>query len=154
MKRVLFFSLSLVLILFTFCGCGKKTITEVDFDSLSFELLESGAFSDLLCPLDKEVASSLYGIDKNEFEDFALFCSTGATAEEIALFKGVDESSASQIKEAIEARIQNQISSYENYVPEEVPKLEEAIVMQHGVFVIYVTSNEPATVEEILNTYM
>lgn len=154
MKRVLFFLLSLTLISFVFCGCGEKKVTDVDIDLLSSQLLESGGFSDILCPLTANIAAALYDIDENDFEDFALYCSTGASAEEIALFKAKDEGAALRIKDAVDARIQKQISSYGSYVPSEVPKLESAIVRQEGVFVIYITSNEPDKAKEIIDSYM
>lgn len=154
MKRVLFILLSLTLMSFIFCGCEEKPVTDVDFDPLAKELLESGGFSDILCPLTTDVASSLYKIDKNDIEDLSMYCSTGATAEEIALFKAKDEASALRIKEAVDARIQYQKKAYESYLPAEVPKLEDAIVRHQGVFVIYVTSNEPERAEDIIESYM
>jgi hypothetical protein len=153
MKRVLIFLLPLIFMFSLISGCGEKAVKDVDFNELSADLLESGAFSDLLCPLTADIAASLYGIEPGDFQDFTLYCSTGATAEEIALFKAADESAALRIKEAAEKRIQNQILSYESYVPAEVPKLENAVVRQEGVFVFYVTSNDSEKVDGIINSY-
>ena len=154
MKRALYVLFSLVLIFSILSGCGEKDVENVDFDALSGQLLDSGAFTDLLCPLTKDITASLYGIDEADIENFALFCSTGATAEEIALFKAVDEAAAQRIMDAVEKRITNQITSYENYVPEEVPKLEDAIIRQNGLFIAYITADKSNKAAKILDAYM
>lgn len=155
MKRTVTFILALCVMLCALCGCGGGGKTaDFSLEECSRTLLDSGAFSDLLSPIPNETAAMLYGFDAAKVSEMQVFCSTGATAEEIALFKAVDEAAAKEIKAAVEARIEAQKESYENYVPAEVPKLEKAIVLTGGLYVVYVTANEPDSAEKILDNYI
>ena len=84
----------------------------------------------------------------------AVYFGTGATAEEIAVVKCTGNDEADKAEAAFNARVESQISAYENYVPSEVPKLENAIVRRSGVYAVYVTANDEAGAQDIIDQYM
>ena len=75
------------------CG-GGETAEPFDPAATASALLESGAFSEALEPLDQSVACMLYGIDESTVTGCAVYGSTGATAEEIAVLTLADEEAA------------------------------------------------------------
>lgn len=154
MKRTAAAVLCIILCICALSACGEKATVDFSLEDCSRELLGSDAFTDLLSPITAEIAAGLYGIDAALFAEVQVYCSTGATAEEIALFRAVDEAAAKEIKAACEARIEAQKESYESYVPEEVPKLEKAIVRMGGVYVVYITAADPAEAGKILDGYV
>lgn len=154
MKKIISLTLVLCLVLCALCGCGEKKTVDFSLEDCSRALLDSEVFSDLLSPITTETAAMLYGFDAALVTEAQVFCSTGATAEELAIFKAVDEAAAKTIKAAVEARIESQKESYESYVPEEVPKLEKALVLTGGLYVVYVTANTPDAAEKILDNYL
>ncbi len=87
-------------------------------------------------------------------EKCAVYLGTGATAEEIAVFKAKSADAAKAIAEAFSARRDSQITAYKNYVPAEVPKLERAIVQSRGVYAVYVTAAEADGADKIISNYM
>jgi hypothetical protein len=149
-KRCLFFLLVLSIFVSAVAGC-RSEVKEVDLAAMSKELLDSGAFTDLLSAVDTETAATLYGLDVGDVKSCTVYCGTGATAEEIALFLAADTAAAGRIKTAADARIQHQITAYESYVPAEVPKLEAALVRQTGPYVFCVVSADTDAAKAVVD---
>lgn len=126
-------------------GCGPKTGSEskeYDLTALSNELLESEAFSDILSPVKLEIISPLYGFEAADIDESTVYCSTGATTEEIALFKCKDEAAAKRVLEKAEARAQSQKTIYASYAPAEPAKIDDGYVARDGVYVFYIISDD------------
>lgn len=153
MKKTVLIVLAVCLFVCAFAGCGDKggaEVREYDFETLSKSLTDSGAFSDILSPVPEAMAATLYGFDAEDIAELVLYCSSLATAEEIGLFKCVDDAAAGRVLEKAQARIKAQKVAYESYAPGEMPKLDEAYVKSDGVFVFYIVSNDSAKVSEIM----
>lgn len=135
-----------------FSGCGQKTEpVEYDLAALSSQLEQSGAFSDILSPVTKEIAASFYGFDSAEVTECVVLCSTCATTEEIALFKCANEDAATKLKANATARVETQRTVYESYAPGEMPKLDDAIVKQNGLYVFYIVSADYTKAQAVLD---
>ncbi len=133
-------------------GCVQKAEpVEYDFASLSSKLEQSGAFSDFLSPVTKEFAASFYGFDTADVTECVVLCSTGATTEEIALFKCANEEAAIKLKANAAARVETQRTVYESYAPLEMPKLDDAIVTQNGLYVFYIVSADYTKAQAVLD---
>lgn len=155
MKKALIIILVLACLAGCLSGCGgDKVVESMDFAALSTALLDAGIYSDLMSPLEKDIAAMLYSLDESDISECMLYCGTGATVEEIALFKAVDEAAAGRIAQAANNRKAAQKTSFENYVPEELPKLDKAIIKSSGLFVVYIVATDDAKAQEILKAYM
>ena len=95
-------------------------------------LLDSGAFSDALDTVDQDTAAALYGIDADTITGSAVYTSLSAGAEEIAVLVLTDEDAAAAALDGLEARVADQKAVLESYQPDEVSKLDSAIVEQRG----------------------
>ena len=137
---------ALVLVL---CACGGA---EEPFDpaSTAGALLDSGAFSENLEQLDQDVACMLYGIDEATVTGSAVYGSTGATAEELAVFTLTDEAAAQAAKTALETRVADQKAVLESYQPAEIVKLDAAIVEQRGSSVLMVVAADAEAAQAAL----
>lgn len=152
MKRISLTLLAACMIFGALSGCGQKAEpVEYDLAALSSQLMESGAFSDFLSPIGKEIAASFYGFEDADVTECSVLCSTGATTEEIGLFKCTNEESAKKIFANAQARVETQRSIYESYAPLEMPKLDDAIVTQNGLYVFYIVSADSAKVQAVLD---
>lgn len=135
-----------------FSGCAKKTgPVQYDLEKLAAQLKDSGAFSDFLSPVTKDIAASFYGFEDADVTEFVLYCSTGATTEEIGLFKCANEEAAAKLKENAAQRVQTQKTIYESYAPAEPPKLDDAIVTQNGLYVFYIVSADASKAQAVLD---
>lgn len=148
MKKTFFAFLALLFL--TLCACGGQEIKEFDPSSNAQTLLESGAFSEPLEAVDREVACALYGIDTEKVTDCAVYGSTGATAEELAIFVCADEDSAKAVESLLALRAEDRTADMADYLPLEVPKLEKAVVERRGCSVLMVVASDYGPVDALL----
>lgn len=153
MKRVLLPLLALCLCL-TACGGGAE---EEGYDpaNTAQALLDSGAFSQALDALDKDTAcEALYGgLDPDTVEECAVYASLSAGAEEIAVFKLSSAEAAGTALTALEDRVAEQREALESYQPEEVGKLDSAIVEQKGNTVVLVVAEDHELARSTLDSF-
>lgn len=136
-----------VVFVFAACSSGNK---DVDTAAMAQELSEKLKFDDDLQKTDGEAVKVLYGIDYAE--EAQLYIGSGATAEEIAVFKLKDDNDANKAVEDVKKRVENQKNAFENYVPAEVDRLNSAIIRKNGNYVVFcVTSDDSA--DSIINSY-
>lgn len=124
------------------CGSGSGNVEPFDPAAAAGSLLSSQAFSEPLESIDQDVACMLYGIDESTVTDSAVYGSTGATAEEIAVFTFSDADGAAAGKAALETRVADQKSVLESYQPAEIVKLDAARVEQRGNSVLLVVASD------------
>ena len=149
-RRLLLPALLLALLL-TACGEGGPapyTTGVVD------KLLEAGVFSGEMEPVDGDILTILYGMDEATVTEAAgcLAIDTSVSADEVAVFVLTDESAAAAAEEACRARIRAQIDSYTTYCPDQVPRLEKAVVSRVGNTVLMAVGDLdrlPAAVDEL-----
>lgn len=140
------------LLLLALFGCSEKK--ELDIDKLSEELLSGGVFSETLEPVELDILGYIYDVSEDDYAEAAVYCSSGATADELAIFKAKDADAAKRIAEAAQQRIEEQIRGFKNYVPAEVPKLEKAYQTTYGDYVLLCVSTDPETANTIIAKYI
>ena len=132
MKKIISSVLACVLLLAVCVGCGKRE-PEPSFPPQQTvqALLDSGAFSETLEELDPMLLFSLDG-EADDYEGSVLYYSTGATSEAVAVIFAKDADQAAAAVEVLNTWVENQIEAVRNYQPDEVEKLEHAIVEARG----------------------
>lgn len=135
------------------CGAENENV-QVDINALA-EALDTGiTYQDPLEKLDDDMVGMLYSVD-GLVDASVVYMGSGATAEEIAVFDCVDADTAkNKVKPIVEDHVKSQIEAFENYVPEEVSKLNEAVVRQTGEYVVLSVSNDPDGANKILDEYL
>ncbi|MBQ7541804.1 MAG: DUF4358 domain-containing protein [Clostridia bacterium] len=146
-----------VLILLSFASCGKSVekVSAPQTAQAWLDLLSGSLpFDDMMTQIPDR-APSLYGIaDEDGYTgDSALYISTNATPEEIAVFQIDAAFSAEALTELAEARLARQKESFAGYAPQETPKLDSAVVRVCGDFVIVCVCADNAKAETLLSVY-
>lgn len=109
---------------------GQTSGQEIEVDTAELEkyLTKTLSFDDYMEEMtDEDIIFELYDIDPELVENAWLYMSTGATAEELAVFE-LKETSADGVQAVIDAcnsRADSQKKAFENYVPEEVDRIAE-----------------------------
>lgn len=138
----------------TAAGCGKQQAAINPADALN-TLKESTTFTDQMTDMDSAGTCRFYDVSTDLVQDSAAYVGSGATAESMAVFEATDNSAAESIADALQTFTDNWIKSYSDYKPEEVPKLESAVLEQDGVYVVFcVTADNAAAktaVQDLLN---
>ena len=154
MKRLAVCLLTICLvILLTACGGGKSA--EVDIEALAADLVGSDAFAGDMsaAQVSSGVAAGTYGYSAEDVESAVMYYDTG-TAEEIFLAKTTSADAANSLYELCRTRVQNQIASLQNYIPEAVARLENAVVEKTGEYVILVVANDGAAAKSIVDKHV
>ena len=132
------------------CGGGNEETAAFDPAVTAQSLLDSGAFSDALEEVDASVAATLYGVDEADIADGVVYMSLSAGAEEIAVLVLSDADAAAAAMEGLEAHVADQRAALESYQPDEVSKLDGAILQQKGNSVLLAVCADPAAAKAVL----
>ena len=139
-------------------ACGEKAQEAPQEQKFETTLVEAaaqvGAFSEELEELDADTAFMLYkladfGLIREDLTEAAVLRSAGATCEEGAVLIFVDEAKAGVAAEAMGSYLEGQIEGNEDYRPNEIPKLEGAILKTQGNTLLMVVANDAAAVRSL-----
>lgn len=147
-KRILAAGLALALLL-SLAACGGK-VREFDVDATPKALMEAGAFSEELEELEEVILLRLYEMDESKVSKAVGFASTGLTAEEVAVFQMVDEQAAQDAEALLQAHLEYQKESNVDYRPNEMPKLDKAVVERRGRTLLFLVASDYAAAGKAL----
>lgn len=146
MKKTVTISLCAALLALLLAGCGQAAEAEVQLDELAFKIKDSVEFSEELYLLDEGIARQLYGV--GEDAQCAAWAGAGATAEELAVFELPDEAAAGTLVSSLRSRNDERIDDYADYLPDEVPKLQNTLLLSNGRYVLLCTAPDTAGARE------
>ena len=133
---------------FALAGCGGGDGgAEIDINGLGQQLVEAAEFGEPMNALDGDVALGLYAAP--EGASVAAWAGTGATAEEVAVFDAGSAENAAALKSGLEQRNQSRIELYAGYNPAEVPKLEDAVILTGGPYVVLIVAADASAAKAI-----
>ncbi len=158
-KISLFSIIMAVALIFAGCSQGQEEVAPTgaevaapDLATLAEDMYSAGTWEDELMLLDPAVVPNLYTLDDSSIAEFAVYASsTMSTPEEVAVFVATDEESLAYVEEMINIRLQNLTFSFEDYLPEEMPKIEDAKVLKNGLYMALVVSGDTAPIEKAFN---
>ena len=134
-----------------FPGCSRaaEDIT-LNVEECAVILREKIAFQDTLAAIDDEMIAAIYRIAPEDVVEQQVYVSTGATAEEIAVFEAADAEAAQRIETAVWQRVADQKTSFADYLPAELPKLEDPFIFVKGRYVVFCVSDHNEEVKKEL----
>lgn len=131
-------------------ACGGEKQTAFDPADAQALLTAQGAFTETLEEIDQATACALYDIDESTVVSCAVYGSTGATAEELAIFVLSDEAAAEAARTALGYRVEDRQEELADYLPHEVSKLDGAVVEQRGASVLLAVAADYAPINNYL----
>ena len=152
MKRILAAMLSIMMLNLAISGCSSEE-TYVSLDEVYSKLTSSIDFSASKMQKQTEAAlNNYYYIDPATLENYAIYMADYATgnADEIAMFQVKDADQLTTVKSLINDRIKDLKVRYEDYKPEEMTKLDSAVVEEKGNYIFVVISPDNEKAKEIL----
>lgn len=142
MKKLLSFAL-VILSVFCLCACNKeegKTPATADVAAIISDSVE---FTELIALTDDNIGPRYYGIDLEAIEEYeVLVCSSGALADEVAVFKMKDKEDVEDMLDVVRERKQELYDRFVDYVPEEINKINNAVIGSKGNYVYFVVSSD------------
>lgn len=127
------------------CGSEAKTI---DAAALASSLATDISYDDTLEKLDKEAVEQY--IEIPEDVDSVVYMGSGSTAEEVAVFTAPDKETAQTVKENVQAFLDDQADSFQDYIPEESKRIGNAVLEQKNQYVVLCVSGDSEGAKEII----
>lgn len=127
-------------------ACGAQP-AEPDLDELAFQLRDSAGFGEEMYLLDEGIARELYGLGTDA--SCVAWSGAGATAEELAVFETASAGDAQELLERLWERNESRIADYGSYLPDEVPKLENSLILAEGRFVLLCTAQDSSGARQL-----
>ncbi len=150
-KRVIALTVLALAVTCLFAGCGSKK--EMNVEEVSNRLLKEITYQDELGKMDLDTAGMILNLADIDIKDAAIYETSGWTAEEIVVMQCASAEDAAKAKAMLTTRVEEQKTNYADYVPEELDKLNVAVIEQIGDFAVLSVSNEPDKAREILKDY-
>lgn len=129
----------------------------IDCDAMAQELIGLIAKQepdDEMMFLDSDLIRSNYDtISEDLYESAVCYLSSGATANEVAIFTCKDAESASLVEAELSKRVDSRTKSYEDYNPEEAQKLKNAIIAKNGKYAVLVVTADNEEAASIIQKY-
>lgn len=145
-KRLAAAALAAVLLMVLAAGCGSESgedglcrqAAEAAVEKLgnTTELDTTAAYGE---ETYRDNFERLYNFSMDMVSDGVIVYSAGGTAaDEISLVKAADSKDVSEIRKYMEARLQQRLHDFQNYMPEEAGKIEngKVVVVKQYVFLI------------------
>ncbi|MCM1106885.1 MAG: DUF4358 domain-containing protein [Blautia sp.] len=129
-------------------GCGSSGAKEIDAASLAASLASEVTYDDTLEALDEELSGMYFEMEENVTA--TLYMGSGTTAEEVAVFEAQDEDTAKTQLSHVQDYLDSQKEAVQDYQPEEVKRIEGAVVEQRGKYVILCVSADSTKAKEII----
>ena len=138
---------SLLLVALLLAGCGTKDTKNVDAAKAADDLKSALTFQDELSEATQELRDRTYGISADDVSG-KLYLSSGATAEEIAVFEAKDDAAAERLLAAAKERVEAQKTAFEDYAPAEMTKLNNAVVERNGKIVALCIADDSSAAQK------
>jgi hypothetical protein len=141
---------------FAACGGPEKPDAELNIRDLAKTLIDGIAFADQMDAASDGAFHALYAVnpDDEAIVDFVLYTSTGATAEEVSVIKTNGAEGADDVFALVQRRISSQKSEFEDYIPNELAKLSDPVLVRSGKYIILCVSNDNASAEKLIEDFI
>ena len=154
MRKIVSVFLSGLVLAITLTGCGSKKQADFDVYDLATELNEQITYADTLMMLDIGTAGMFLNLSGINVTKAAIYEGSGGTAEEIVVLECESDDDARAAGEALKTRVSEQIESFTDYVPEELTKLNAAVIKVNGKYAVLSVSDAPEDAAKIIAKYM
>lgn len=122
----------------------------VDVTKIASDLATEISYTDQISEVDLETAKMFLNLADIEVVEACIYESSGATAEEVVVLHCKDSDNASKAKAALEQRVEEQTENFTDYVPEEIPKLKDAVIITSKEYAILSVSADSGKAKDII----
>lgn len=154
MKKIFLLTLLLLLLVgLMACNSVSADLSNVSAAKMADSVKESITFVDDMFNIKNDMVPDFYNLPDGVTELKVFMSSSGATAEELAIFKCDNAETAEAVVKACEKRIEALKEKFEDYIPDELIKIENAVIEKRDVFVMFVCADSTEQAEEIFAEY-
>lgn len=131
------------------CGCGTSAAKNVDTEELVNALLDEISYDEELTEIETDTIGNYVLLEDGV--DAVMYMGSGATAESVAVFTADDEESALKQSTNVENYLADQKSAFKDYLPDEAKRIEDAVLVTEGNYVVLCVSGDSEKAQEIID---
>lgn len=135
--------------IFLLMSCGKKS--EIINSELSREITDNVEFSEQLTQVDTINAQKRYMLSSKDYSEITAFVGTASVCDEFVIVKTTDTEG---ITEDLRSYIDSKKESYKTYRPNEVYKLDNAIIEQYEDAVVMIITADSDNAIRVYEGYL
>ena len=135
--------------LFLLVSCGKKS--EIINAELSQEITDNVEFSEQLTQIDTINAQKRYMLSSKDYSEITAFVGTASVCDEFVIVK---TSNTEGIIEDLRSYIDSKKESYKTYRPNEIYKLDNAIIEQYEDAVVMIITADSDNAIRVYEEYL
>ena len=135
--------------LFLLVSCGKKS--EIINAELSQEITDNVEFSEQLTQIDTINAQKRYMLSSKDYSEITAFVGTASVCDEFVIVKTTDTEG---IAEDLRSYIDSKKEIYKTYRPNEVYKLDNAIIEQYEDAVVMIITADSDDAIRVYEEYL
>lgn len=130
-------------------GAVQKDHKELDIDSLAEAVLKNVSFDTKLQEMDASVTESMISTASDDTE-IKLYMGEGTCADELLIVKVNDEGQMDQEIQNVQAHLTDMQQSFQDYLPKEAKKIDDAVILQSGKYIIACVSGDKDTAGSVI----
>ena len=148
MKKIVAMMLSLVLVLGVCAGCGSKDKTKVIEPQAVADWLKDGIVWDSeMVAYDED--DLRYYFDVADDAVIAGYCASTSTTEMVVAAQCADEAAAKALEDSMKQYLADLKMEADRYQPEEVARLDKAVLQRNGMAVVLCVSGDDGAAEKV-----
>ena len=150
-KNIVSVILAAVMVL-SMVGCGKDPQTpekKYDVPAVVQSILKQVTFADTLSAVG--TSATLYFPDLPEKAKVELYTGSGYFADEVALITLSDAADMKAAKASVQAHIAQLRGQFQNYIPQEVGKIDKAFIWEYEEYIVVCISDDHASAKLIVD---
>ena len=148
MKKKIFFLI--VLTLFLVLVFMRQNSADVPMPELESAMLSETDISQTMRKSGDLDLMHFMNISPSETVEYVYYRGTGAlSVDEFLIVRTRGHNELGPFRDAVEARIDEQIGTFEGYGPEQVAALKSALIVEKGPYILYSVGPSPEKIEEV-----
>jgi len=131
---------------------SQKAGEAIDVDALVKKIQDKVIFEAELNKLGESVAEGM--VETTEGTKLQIYVGNGTYADELIIMTAKNESDAKQNQESVKTHLAETKKAFQDYLPEEAKKIEKAVSIRCGCYVIVCVTADYETAEKTINAFI
>lgn len=141
--------LLLLLALFLILVYQRSNAKDISLTALEQSFEQETKISDMSKCSDRQLLE-FFQLDARDYEEFLYYKTDEALGvDELLVLKAAQPEDLDEAYDACESHVDDLIKTYEGYGPEQVARLEKAVILRRGVYLFYCVAEDTDPYEEV-----